>query len=143
MGWIWQSLRTHASRAALAVGLACLATLPAAAQSPRDARFVGAIIRVEDDVVGTGLSVRGLLECLNRFHGPEHMPAARITHPTSDIWVIHTLLRSMAVLHFQLRTVEGTDYAMLRRVEYRVDDRGFAQIVDREAKEVVLRSLCS
>jgi hypothetical protein len=116
----------------------------AAKPSPTEADFLGALVRLDDREVGQGRTIRGFLGCLGTFHGgtAQSDRPVRIEHPSPAVFRVSALLASDTVFHFQLVDVEGVAAAVLRRVEYKVDARGYAQITDLAAKRAIVSSVC-
>lgn len=129
-------LMTHA----LLAGLLLLAG-PARAVEP-DAAFLGATVRIEESEPSSVGSVRSFLGCLTRFHGSEPAPPLRIEHPSRAIWRVAAMLTTDTIFHFQIVTLDGQPAAVVRRIEYKVGARGYAQITDTAAKHTLVTAVC-
>lgn len=133
--------RTLALVALLAV---CVAAGQADAASPTQADFLGAVLRLDGTDAGDGRTVRSFLGCLANFHagsdGTERPP--QIEHPSGSVFRVSAQLETPTVFHFQVGLADGLTIAVVTRIEYKVGDRGFAQITDREAKRIVVTSVC-
>lgn len=93
-----------------------------------------------------GRTIQTLVGCLENWkEGPsDKRPRneVKIDKAGRDRWEVATTLRSHASFSFTVSREGGKAIALLNRVQYKIEQRGFQQLTDSETKKTVLDAVC-
>lgn len=111
---------------------------------PSVADFRNAAMALDEAQDTQGRTVKAFLDCLaNRGRAVGDPPnTVSVSGGFGGDFSVRANLRSDVIFHFLLRTRAIGPVAVLERVEYSVPDRGFAQAIDLEGKQLFTQLAC-
>lgn len=136
--------RTSRTVTGIVLALA-LAGGSAVARTPTQSDFMNAVLRVAPDDAGTGQTVAKFLGCLEHFDPGDGRGRSPVTVKPlgAGVYQASVHLRSDTVFHFEMQPDGPPDVALLNRIEYKVGNRGFAQVADVATKRRIVEKVCS